>query len=1098
MKWITYRSTVLMGCLFLAILPYSALALNPERSIGQYACRSWTCGVGLPANGINAITQTRDGFLWLGTQKGLVRFDGVEFSVVPLPDNPLFRIQTVSSLCPSRDGGLWFGVQNGAFGHYNSDTGFNTLPDDPWLNPGMHVATVHEAGDGSVWVGADGPTVRFASGLTNLTAAFTNEMGCRSIYEDSHKRVWLGIANRMFCYWEAGHLNPFPDASVTNELVFATTEDALGQIWLGTEHGLRCYDASLRRVEVPSMSNTITALLTDRHGVIWIGTVGAGLWRWQNGRFSSLQVTDGLADNRVNSLFEDREGSLWVGTRNGLTQIYDVRFPLYAKSDGLPEGSYHGVCASAKGGLWTATSAGLSYFDGREAWNYSQEAGLHSTWLKIPFEARNGDVYLIDANRQVEVFSGGTIVARHSYQNEWPASLAEDSQGVLVSVASTLLRASREGLEPYPFPPGQAPPFSWIRHLWVGHDGAILVADVNGVFRIKNGHWERWGIENGLPVNEALWVCEDDDGVIWAGLAGGLVRIKGNQVHSFAHEQGLLDTYISAIVPDKHGWLWMQSDQGIFRVSKSSLADVADHGGQRLQCLAYEDLDSVKTTDTSYVEHSACRTSDGRIWFPSPQGLIMVDPDLVPTNSSMPVVHILRVRINGRDESWRQPLVLPPGPGELEVEFTAATFIAPQKVQFRYRLDGYSENAIDAGTRRSAFFTNLKPGVYHFQIQACNTDGSWSAGADGFTFELRPHYYQTVWFAILGVALFAALLVGLYRWRIGHLRHNQKRLQEANDLLEINVEKRTVQLATSNLALKDEIEERKRMQQEIERVHRVLLEKSHQAGMAEVATSVLHNVGNVLNSVNVSAELVAAKAKNSKIADLGKAAALLNEHAADLGGFLTNDAKGRKLPTYLSQLAKHLVAEQQSAIKELEALRQNIEHIKEIVAMQQGYARVSGITELIRVADLVENAVSMNADSLARHEIELVREFAEVPAVLVEKHKVFQILVNLIRNAKQACDDSGRKDKQLKIKISPADGVIQIGVTDNGVGIPGENVTRIFNHGFTTRKNGHGFGLHCGALAARELGGSLNVRSDGPGLGATFTLTLPVPPQSHP
>jgi len=1050
--------------------------------------------VGLPANGINAITQTKDGFLWLGTQKGLVRFDGVEFSVVPLPDNPLFPIQTVSALCPSRDGGLWFGVQNGAFGHYHSATGFRTLPSDPWLIPGMHVATIHEASDASVWVGADTAAIRFVCGQTNLTVPFTNAMACRSIYEDSHKRVWLGIANRRFCAWAAGGLVPFPDPSVTNDLVFATTEDALGQIWLGTERGLRCYDTALRRVAVPAMDTTITALLTDRHGVVWIGTQDTGLWRWQNGKLSRLQMADGLADNHVTSLCEDREGSLWVATRNGLTQIYDVRFPLYAKSDGLPDGSYHGVCASAKGGLWAATSAGLSYFDGREALNYSEAAGLHALWLKIPLEARNGDVYLIDANRQVEVFSGGTIVARHSYQNEWPSSLAEDRQGVLVSAARTLLRASREGLEPYPFPPGQDPPFAWIRHLSVGRDGAILVADVNGVFRINGGHWQHWGIENGLPVKEALWVCDDDEGVIWAGLTGGLVRIKGNQVTAFTHAQGLLDTYISAIVPDLHGWLWMQSDQGIFRVSKSSLAEVAEHGGQRLQCLAYENLESVKTTDTTFVEHSACRTTDGRIWFPSPQGLIMVDPDQVPTNSIMPLVHILRVRIDGRDESWQQQVVVPPGRGELEVEFSAPTFIAAQKVQYRYRLEGYSENPTDAGPRRSAFFTNLKPGTYHFQVQASNADGIWSPGTDGFTLELLPHYYQTVWFELLGVALSAALLLGLYRWRVGHLRQKQTRLQTANDLLEINVAKRTAQLANSNVALKEEIEERKRMQSEIERVHRVLLETSRQAGMAEVATSVLHNVGNVLNSVNLSASLVADQAKNSKLANVGKAAALLQEHAADLGGFLTQDARGRQLPNYLSQLAAHLMAEQQAALKELDSLRQNIEHIKEIVAMQQTYARISGVTELVQVADLVADALNMNAGSLARPEMELVREFAEVPAVRVEKHKVLQILVNLIRNAKQACADSARKDPRLKIKISQAHGTIQIAVIDNGVGIPPENLTRIFHHGFTTRPNGHGFGLHCGALAARELGGSLTAYSNGPGTGAAFTLSLPLQP----
>ena len=264
--------------------------------------------------------------------------------------------------------------------------------------------------------------------------------------------------------------------------------------------------------------------------------------------------------------------------------------------------------------------------------------------------------------------------------------------------------------------------------------------------------------------------------------------------------------------------------------------------------------------------------------------------------------------------------------------------------------------------------------------------------------------------------------------------------------------------------------------------------------MAEVATSVLHNVGNVLNSVNVSATLLLDSAKRSNVSYLGKAVALLNEHIADLAPFLANDPKGRQLPGYLTRVSEELGKEQQRAITELESLRQNIEHIKEIVAMQQNYANVSGVVETVKVTDLVEDALRMNAGALARHEIALAREFSEAPMITVDKHKVLQVLVNGIRNAKYACDESGRKDKQIRINVSRRDQWVCVAVTDNGVGIPEENKTRIFNHGFTTRKDGHGFGLHSGALAASELGGTLTAHSDGVGQGATFTLELPLQP----
>jgi signal transduction histidine kinase len=232
--------------------------------------------------------------------------------------------------------------------------------------------------------------------------------------------------------------------------------------------------------------------------------------------------------------------------------------------------------------------------------------------------------------------------------------------------------------------------------------------------------------------------------------------------------------------------------------------------------------------------------------------------------------------------------------------------------------------------------------------------------------------------------------------------------------------------------------------------------------------------------------------KKSKAANLGKAVALMREHMADLATFLTDNPKGKQLPGYLSQLAEHLMAEQGVVLNEVESLRKNIEHVKDIVAMQQSYAKVSGVAEIIKVTDLVEDSLRMNAAALARHDIKVVREYEEIPLILAEKHKVLQILVNLVRNAKYACDESGRSDKRLIVRVTHNQDRVRISLNDNGIGIPPENLTRIFAHGFTTKKTGHGFGLHSGALAAKEMGGSLQAQSDGAGHGATFILDLPL------
>jgi PAS domain S-box-containing protein len=282
--------------------------------------------------------------------------------------------------------------------------------------------------------------------------------------------------------------------------------------------------------------------------------------------------------------------------------------------------------------------------------------------------------------------------------------------------------------------------------------------------------------------------------------------------------------------------------------------------------------------------------------------------------------------------------------------------------------------------------------------------------------------------------------------------------------------------------------------QQLDKLNRQLMDTSHQAGMAEVATGVLHNVGNVLNSVSVSATLVADRLRRSKVANLCRATALLRERNGQLVEFLTADPKGKLLPEYLGTVADQLAVEQTKLIELMKSVSQHIQHIKEIVAMQQNYAKVSGVYENLDVVGLVEDALRINASAFDRHHIDLVREFDKnVLTACVDRHKVLQILINLLRNAKHALDARSGNDKRMVIRLGMASpNRVRITVGDNGVGIAPDHLTQVFNHGFTTKKDGHGFGLHSGANAAKEMGGSLVAHSDGIGKGAEFTLELPV------
>ena len=310
-------------------------------------------------------------------------------------------------------------------------------------------------------------------------------------------------------------------------------------------------------------------------------------------------------------------------------------------------------------------------------------------------------------------------------------------------------------------------------------------------------------------------------------------------------------------------------------------------------------------------------------------------------------------------------------------------------------------------------------------------------------------------------------------------------LREAGQSLERRVVERTA-------LLEREIADREAAQEQLRKTHDELVAASRQAGMAEVATNVLHNVGNVLNSVNVACAVLTDEIRRSRVVNLQRVAALCQEQGDRLGEFLANDPRGRRIPDYMVQLADHLAAERAAALHELEGLRRNVDHIKGIVTMQQNYAKVGGLSEPTNVVEVLEDATRMSNASLHRHDVEIVRDYDDVPVLKTEKHKVLQILVNLVRNAKDACAATARTDKRITLRVRRAGDSVKISVIDNGIGIAPENRTRIFAHGFTTKKDGHGFGLHSGALAAHELGGALTLASDGQNRGATFTLELPV------
>ncbi|HOP98666.1 MAG TPA: ATP-binding protein [Verrucomicrobiota bacterium] len=352
---------------------------------------------------------------------------------------------------------------------------------------------------------------------------------------------------------------------------------------------------------------------------------------------------------------------------------------------------------------------------------------------------------------------------------------------------------------------------------------------------------------------------------------------------------------------------------------------------------------------------------------------------------------------------------------------------------------------------------------------------------------------------VVGVLASLLVLVGIIH--TGAVLEARRRAELQEKQMERRVAEKTQELAAANASLREtaerleaEIAERSRVAAQMEQTYKDLLVASREAGMSEVATNVLHNVGNVLNSVNISASLVADHVARLRVANVSRVADLLDANSEEIVTFLTTDPRGRQLPAYIRDLGQHLTQQQEAIIRELEFVRKKIAHIKDIVVVQQDYARVSGLAEPVRLSELVEDALHINTDVPSQNRVEFIAEIPPDDEILVERHKLLQILVNLVQNARHACEESDAKDKRVIVRVSKEEDRVKIAVIDNGVGIPHQNLTKIFNHGFTTRKDGHGFGLHSGALVAKELGGTLVAESPGPGLGATFTLDLPLRP----
>ena len=762
-----------------------SFALDPNRSLNEFGHQTWLTENGLPQNTVQAIVQTRDGYLWIGTQEGLARFDGLNFTVFDKENSSAFKSNDIRFLHEDQQGRLWISTSYGLVcrhnGQFTSFTVNEGLPDNS-------IGPVVEDTIGNVWIGTGGGLTRFENGNFRT---FTVEHGLsRNVIQTLCARangtvlvstsagVQL-LRDDHFSWWSTP-----PNVHAAN--ITAIAETKAGNLWLGTVDGLVGVDGQTGTFNSITLPNgRISSLRVDQHGALWIATAG-GVARWLNGKVETFTSANGLSSNLALSLFEDREGSIWIGTEaGGLNLLKSKKFITYTAGDGLPSDLVKAVYQDPKGGIWIGSNGGgLTLF----------KNGKFSTWTTR--DGLSSDVVLSLAGDAEGVIWIGTPDGLNRFKDgQFQTFTFEDGlsndlvRSVFVARDGVLWVGTRDGLnsfhdnqfKTYTTHDGLANNF--IGAIYEDSNGNLWVGTLGGLNKIKDGKFQTFTTRDGLSSNTVISLYEDASGDLWIGTnGGGLNRLRGGRFVSFIHRNTLTADIIYRILEDKQQNLWCSSNKGIFRINKLELERVANSANDTATPVFYGPADGTLTRECSGGGHPAgWKTSDGRMWFATIKGLAVIDPENIPLNTSPPPIAIEQFVVDNQSLPLTQKPTLSSNTSRLDFYYTALSFIAPENVRFKYKLEGFDDNWIDGGARRTASYTNLQPGNYQFRVIAANNDGVWNEVGAAVEFYIQPRFYQTYWFYALCI-----LLTGLAAWQLYRMRVRRMALQFRAVLAERN------------------------------------------------------------------------------------------------------------------------------------------------------------------------------------------------------------------------------------------------------------------------------------------------------------------------
>ncbi|MGH8051422.1 MAG: two-component regulator propeller domain-containing protein [Arenimonas sp.] len=854
-----------------------ANALDPQKGLSQYVHSKWSTDDGLPQNTVMQILQTRDGYLWLGTQAGLARFDGKDFKVFIPSNTPELQDGYITALCEDKTGTLWIGTSQGGLTSFRNGR-FHRISSANGL-VGDRILALASAADGSLWVGGYGGISQIRDGRIVRTVTTNNGITgdpVVSLQIDRKDALWVSTLGGLFRL-DGASIKRFDSADgLHDSQVWRLYLDTKGMLWVRTANGgfQRFIDGKFVpwKIEGLPAAEALRSIYEDRDGNLWVTTTDSGLYRVdsRDGRLTQFTTKQGLTDNHVLSIQEDRGGNLWIGTfSGGLNRLRDGSFTTYGKDEGLASDSVWSVIEDRSGDTWIGTESGLNRIHEGVISTFNKADGLTSDIAWSLAQDKSGDLWIGSRGDGMTRFGNGsakqTLTKGKGLRSGYVRAVYEDRFGDLWigTMLGGLVRYSGGAFTQFTTADGLAD--DSVNAIAEDSNGMLWVATENGLNQIRNGHIVNDGKTNLIAdtgIIQALYA--DKNGVLWLGTVGrGLFRYKNNRFMQYTTMHGLPDDMVYSILEDAHEHLWISSNKGVFRVDKKQLDAIATHELDTLDVTEFGRNDGLKSVEgNGGPQPSAWRARDGKLWFTTVRGVTVVDPEKISRDEHPPKVQIEAMTADEVAIPLVRPVVLPAGTNRFEIRFTAPSLSAPEHTRFRYRMEGFDKNWVDARAKRSAEYTNLAPGTYHFRVSASSETGVWDEQGTSFEFQLEPFFYQTWWFRLILTIAGATLLWCAYRLRVrwlyalaAVLQERQRIASDLHDSLAQGLSGVMMQIDAASLRLQRSPDDAKHHLHSARELAKSSLDEARQS-VWNLRSPLLEG-GNLLNSLKSAAQLLA-------------------------------------------------------------------------------------------------------------------------------------------------------------------------------------------------------------------------------------------------